>query len=124
MRLTLPRCRRVRGRFAVPGPAAATGFHSHQPRMVPVMRFKIAMVALLSGITAGLGCCHHIAGKNDCGYNPSDYPIGPPTPPYPSTLAPSVPASKDKVPDQIPRTTSGSTEKSMEAGTPIPESGN
>jgi hypothetical protein len=65
--------------------------------MVPVMYRKIAMVALLGSLAAGLGCCHHIGGKSDCGYNPSDYPIGPPTPPYPSALPSSVP------PDQIPK---------------------
>jgi hypothetical protein len=88
--------------------------------MVTVMHRKIAMVALLGGMAAGLGC-HHIAGKSDCGYNPADYPIGPPTPPYPSTLAPSVPASKDKVPDQIPRTIKGDADKSMDPGSPVPE---
>jgi hypothetical protein len=61
--------------------------------MVPVMRRNIAIVALLGGLASGFGC-HHIGGKSDCGYNPSDYPIGPPTPPYPSTLAPT------KIPDK------------------------
>ena len=49
------------------------------------MRRTIATVALLGGLVSGLGC-HHIGGKSDCGYNPADYPIGPPTPPYPSAL--------------------------------------
>jgi len=127
VRLTLPRCRRVRGRSAVPGPAAATGFHYHQPRMVPVMRRKIALVALLGGLAAGLGC-HHIAGKTDCGYNPSDYPIGGPTPPYPTTPAPSVPVSKDKGSDPVPKSKSGGSDKPAEkmsdSGFPSIDSGN
>jgi hypothetical protein len=93
-------------------------YFSNQPRMVTVMNRKIAMLALLGGLAAGLGC-NHIAGKSDCGYNPSDYPIGPPTPPYPSTPALPVPPSKDKAPDQIPRTTSGGSGIS----TPIYDSG-
>ncbi len=44
---------------------------------------KIAMIAVLGGLTAGLGC-HHIGGKADCGYNPANYPITGPTQPYPS----------------------------------------
>lgn len=62
------------------------------------MHRMIAMAALVGGLTAALGC-HHIGGKSDCGYNPADYPIGPPTPPYPSIPAPPPP---EKVPDKIP----------------------
>ena len=47
------------------------------------MRRKIAMIAVLGGLAAGAGC-QHIAGKNDCGYNQSDYPIRPATTPYPT----------------------------------------
>ena len=75
------------------------------------MRRKIAMVALLGGLAAGLGC-HHIAGKNDCGYNPSDYPIGGPTPPYSSAPAPRVPAPVEKVPDK-------QVEKMSDSGLPV-----
>jgi hypothetical protein len=72
--------------------------------MVPVMRRMIAMIAVLGGLSAGLGC-QHIGGKSDCGFNPADYPVGPPTPPYPSAPAPGamVPKIKgggiDKIPD-------------------------
>ena len=47
------------------------------------MRRRIAMIAVLGGLAVGFGC-HHIGGKSDCGYSPSDYQIGAPTPPYPS----------------------------------------
>ena len=85
------------------------------------MRRKIAMVALLGGLAAGIGC-QHIGGKFDCGYNPSDYPIGPPTPPYPTTLAPNV-QPKDKGSDTVPK---GKTEGSdrLDLGLPVIESGN
>lgn len=86
------------------------------------MRRKIAMVALLGGLAAGLGC-HHIAGKSDCGYNPSDYPISGPTPPYPTTPAPSVPVMKDKGSDQIPKGKIGS-DKTLDSDFPGIDSGN
>jgi hypothetical protein len=69
--------------------------------MVPVMRRKIALIAVLGGLAAGLGC-NHIAGKSDCGFNPSDYPIGPPTPAYPIYPPPAVGA---KVDPMIPNVT-------------------
>jgi hypothetical protein len=75
--------------------------------MVPVMRRMIAMMAVLGGMTAALGCSH-IGGKNDCGYHPSNYPILPPTPPYPAAPAPGVilpkvdPGSSDRIPDPLP----------------------
>lgn len=56
------------------------------------MRRKIAMIAVLGGLAAGFGC-NHIGGKTDCGYNPSDYPIPQPSPPY---------ASYPVVPDGTP----------------------
>jgi hypothetical protein len=71
--------------------------------MVPVMRRMIAMMAVLGGLTAGLGC-QHIGGKSDCGYHPSDYPIAAPTPPYPA-IAPQavvVPKVKTGGSDRIP----------------------
>ena len=37
--------------------------------------------------------CHHIGGKCDCGYNPSDYDIHAPVNPYPA-----VPVVKPKPP--------------------------
>lgn len=70
------------------------------------MRRLIAMIALLAALGSGLGCCHHIAGKNDCGWNPSDYPIGPPSPPYP--VAPPPPVPETKAPEQIPRSITNS----------------
>jgi hypothetical protein len=88
--------------------------------MVSVMSSKIAIVALLGVLAAGLGC-HHIAGKSDCGYNPSDYPIGPPTPPYPTTPAP-------KVSDVIPKSKNGESDKPadklFDPGLPGIDSGN
>jgi hypothetical protein len=72
--------------------------------MVPVMRRKIALLAVLGGLTAGLGC-QHIAGKSDCGWHPSNYAIGSPTPPYPTYPVPDVPLKKvggsDKDPMKI-----------------------
>ena len=103
----------------VPGPAAATGFLTLA--MDGVMRRMIAILALLGGLAAG--CCHHIAGKNDCGYNPADYPIGPPTPPHPTTVAPAVPVSKEKIPDTIPKSINNGPVKSEEAGPPSNDSG-
>ena len=106
MRLTLPRRRRGFGLpLRQPVPAAARGFPLSQPRMVPVMRRLIAMMAVLGGMTAGLGC-QHIGGKSDCGFHPSDYPIGAPTPPYPSAPAPAVTKVKggiDRIPDVTPK---------------------
>ena len=69
------------------------------------MRRIIAMIAVLGGLAAGLGC-QHIGGKTDCGYHPSDYPIGPPTPPYPSAPAPAaakIKGGSDKIPELAPR---------------------
>jgi hypothetical protein len=51
-------------------------------------------------LTAGLGC-QHIGGKSDCGWHPSNYAIGAPTPPYPTYPVGSVPdksGSSDKDP--------------------------
>jgi hypothetical protein len=66
------------------------------------------MIAVLGGLAAGLGC-QHIGGKHDCGFHPSDYPIGAPTPPYPATPAPGVVLPKvkgngiDRIPDVTPK---------------------
>jgi hypothetical protein len=74
--------------------------------MVTVMRRKIAMIAVLGGLAAGLGC-EHIGGKADCGYNPADYPIGSPTQPYPTYPVVGNPAPvKDKV--DVPKVKPGS----------------
>ena len=62
------------------------------------MRRKIALLAVLGGLTAGLGC-QHIGGKSDCGFHPSDYHIGPPTPPYSTAPVIVVPKEKVVVPD-------------------------
>ncbi len=109
MRLTLPR--RRRGFGVAPVPAAVTGSLGPKPRMVPVMRRTIAMLAVLGGMAAGLGC-QHIGGKSDCGYHPSDYPIAAPSPPYPAIPAPAVVVPKvktggsDRIPEvSIPRGT-------------------
>jgi hypothetical protein len=84
-------------------PGGGHGLPWSQPRMVPVMRRMIAMMAVLGGLTAGLGC-QHIGGKSDCGYHPSDYPIAAPTPPYPAIPAPAVVVPKVKVggSDRVP----------------------
>jgi hypothetical protein len=83
--------------------------------MVPVMRRTIATLALLGGLAAGLGC-QHIAGKSDCGWHPSDYPIAGPTAPYP-IFAPSAVTPKT----EIPKTKNGGgsdtdPKKMMESG--------
>jgi hypothetical protein len=54
--------------------------------MVPVMRRYIALMSVFAALLAALGC-QHIAGKCDCGYNPNDYQIQGPTPPYPAAPA-------------------------------------
>jgi hypothetical protein len=90
--------------------------------MVPVMRRKIAMIAVLGGLAAGLGC-HHIAGKADCGYNPANYPIAPPTPPAPSYpvlgAAPVVP----KDPVIIPKSKNGGSDKDVRGKTGMGDEG-
>jgi len=71
--------------------------------MVPVMRRMIAMMTVLGGLTAGLGC-QHIGGKSDCGFHPSDYPIAAPSPPYPAVAPQAVVVPKVKTggSDRIP----------------------
>ncbi len=64
------------------------------------MRQKIAIVTVLGVLAAGLGC-RHIGGKNDCGFNPADYPILPPTAPYHSYPAPPV-----EIKEMIPKAAS------------------
>ncbi|MBA4189251.1 MAG: hypothetical protein C0467_14740 [Planctomycetaceae bacterium] len=64
------------------------------------MRRKLAMIAVLGGLAAGLGC-QHIGGKSDCGYNPADYQIAPVTTPYPTFPVMDLsqkPKEKDKTP--------------------------
>ncbi len=61
------------------------------------MRRKIAMIAVLGGLAAGLGC-QHIGGKTDCGYNPADFPIAPVTTPYPTFPLIELPKEKAKDP--------------------------
>jgi len=51
--------------------------------MVTVMRRFIALMSVFAALVAALGC-HHVGGKCDCGYNPSDYQITGPTNPYAS----------------------------------------
>ena len=50
------------------------------------MRRYIALMSVFAALLAALGC-QHIGGKCDCGYNPNDYPIAGPTPPYPAVPA-------------------------------------
>ena len=57
--------------------------------MVTVMRRFIALFVMFAALVAALGC-NHIGGKCDCGYNPNDYPISPPTNPYPAAPIPKA----------------------------------
>lgn len=63
------------------------------------MRRTIAMLSVLGGLGAGLGC-QHIGGKCDCQAHPSDSVILPPSAPYaaiPVAALPALPAAdKDK----------------------------
>lgn len=63
------------------------------------MRRKLAMLAVLGGLAAGLGC-QHIGGKHDCGYNPNEYAIGAPTAPRPTFPVTGNPAP---VVDPVPK---------------------
>jgi hypothetical protein len=54
--------------------------------MVPVMRRRIALTSVLGLLLAGMGC-NHIAGRNDCQFQPGDYDLPSPTPPYVATPA-------------------------------------
>lgn len=56
------------------------------------MRRYIALMGLFAALVAALGC-QHIGGKCDCGYNPNDYQILPPTNPLPAApvLKPAPP---------------------------------
>jgi hypothetical protein len=47
------------------------------------MRRYIALMGVLALMVGALGC-QHIGGKCDCAFNPNDYPIQGPTPPYPA----------------------------------------
>lgn len=73
------------------------------------MRRRILMTAVLGVLAAGFGC-RHVGGKCDCGANPADAVIHPPTPPYPTAPAPGmtpaapIPGTKveTKTPDRLP----------------------
>ena len=54
------------------------------------MRRYIALMSVFAALLAALGC-QHIGGKCDCGFNPNDYPITGPTPPYPTVPAKPLP---------------------------------
>lgn len=72
------------------------------------MRRKIAMIAVLGGLAAGLGC-YHTAGKHDCGYNPADYPI--PAISNPAQTYPVIgPVMADPV---IPKSKNGGSDKDV-----------
>ncbi|MDB5311257.1 MAG: hypothetical protein JWO38_5459 [Gemmataceae bacterium] len=88
MRLTLPSRRRGGASERALAPAADTGF-LFVPRMVPVMRRRIAMMSVLGLLAAGLGC-KHIGGKCDCTAHPADAVITGPTNPYPYAPAPGM----------------------------------
>jgi hypothetical protein len=53
------------------------------------MRRYILLTGVLALLCAALGC-QHVGGKCDCGFNPNDYPITGPTPPFPTYPAPAV----------------------------------
>ncbi len=75
------------------------------------MRRRILMTALVGVLAAGFGC-RHVGGKCDCGANPADAVIHPPTPPYPTAPAPGLvpgnpapapaPRVETKTPDRLP----------------------
>ena len=85
------------------------------------MRRKIALIAVLGGLAAGLGC-QHIAGKSDCAYNPADYPIPPVTTPYPVfplVELPKEPKEKEKEKEKVPvpkKATGSDTEPKLKTG--------
>ncbi|MBA4067928.1 MAG: hypothetical protein C0501_30345 [Isosphaera sp.] len=84
------------------------------------MRRKIATAAVLGGLAAGLGC-YHIGGTSDCGWQPADYPIGPPTPAYPIYPVPAasadpIPKSKDGVPDKDAKKDEKKVEEKKDGG--------
>lgn len=47
------------------------------------MRRYCALMVACAALALALGC-RHVGGKCDCGYNPADYPIHPPTNPHAS----------------------------------------
>jgi hypothetical protein len=57
--------------------------------MVPDMRRRILMTAVVGVLAAGIGC-RHVGGKCDCGAHPADAVVMPPTPPYPTAPAPGT----------------------------------
>lgn len=65
------------------------------------MRHQIAMLGVLAGLLAGLGC-QHIGGKCDCGAHPSDAIMTPPNPPYAVGPATGVPVKSLPTPTPIP----------------------
>ncbi len=80
------------------------------------MRRKIATAAVLGGLAAGLGC-YHIGGTSDCGWNPADYPIGPPTPAYPAYPVPGLSADPKLDPKtDPPKKDAGSDKDLKDAG--------
>lgn len=56
------------------------------------MRRTFAMLGVLSGLGAGLGC-QHIGGKHDCQAHPSDAVIAEPTAPYASIPVAALPSA-------------------------------
>ena len=66
------------------------------------MRQRIAMLGVLAGLLAGLGC-HHIGGKCDCGASPSDAIMTPPTPPYPAVPATGAAVKPLPIPTEVPK---------------------
>jgi hypothetical protein len=71
-------------------------------------------LGVLALLGAALGC-QHVAGKCDCGYNPSDYPLHPPTNPYASALpgAPVVPTQPGAPSQPIPPAQTTTPPKTM-----------
>lgn len=98
MRLTLPVRRSASATLAGAGPADGHGF-PFLPRMVPVMRRRIAILSVLGLLGAGLGC-QHIGGKCDCQAHPSDAVLPGPSNPYPTApvVGTTVPPPPIKAP--------------------------
>lgn len=70
------------------------------------MRQRIAMLGVLTGLLAGLGC-QHVAGKCDCGAHPSDAVMTPPSPPYTVVPAPGTAVKPLPLPTEVPKKGNG-----------------
>jgi hypothetical protein len=63
-----------------------------------LMRRIVALAAVFGSFAAGLGC-KHVGGTCDCGHDPAQAVITPPSQPYPATGQP-IPGTP--VPEKMP----------------------